>query len=167
MRRNPLALLLVPASFYVYLLIRGLGRALAAALMGLPVDHIMFYKILPAFDVFSQSGEIAPAKIAILILGGPVCALLAGYILLVLLVPWRERLPSGLGLFLCFTCYLSLILDPIYFALIPLLPLGGEPEMLARITSVSPIAIALPAMGLLGLNVILTRNRLVLLIKRS
>jgi hypothetical protein len=166
-RRNPLVILSAPAALYVYLLIRGLGRWLAATATGLPAYHTMVYKVLPTFGVLSNTGDIAPVRSAILILAGPALVLLAGYLLLVLVSLWGERLPSWLRLFLCLTCYLGLILDPIYYAVIPLLRLGGEPGMLMRITGAPSVALILPAMVLLGLNVMLTRNRMVPLIRRK
>ena len=165
MRRNPLAIVSVLAAFYVFYVLRGLGRALVAVIMGLPVTSVMIYKVLPGFDVFSNAWEMRPSRLATLILAGPACALLAGYILLVLIGYREKRLPPNLRLFLCMTSYISLILDPIYYAAIPLLRLGGEPETLAWILDVSPIWLALPAMAVLGLNVFLTKGRLVPLIK--
>ena len=165
MRRNPLAAVSVLAAIYVFYLLRGLGRALAAAVMGLPVGRVMIYKVLPSFDVFSDAWDMAPARLATLILAGPVCALLAGYLLLVLIGPPGRRLPSQLLLFLSMTSYAGLILDPIYYAVIPLFRLGGEPEMLTWVLGVSRIWVVLPAMAVLGLNVMLTRKRLVPLIK--
>ncbi len=165
MRRNPLAIVSVLVAFYVFYGLRGLGRALAAVIMGLPVSRVMIYKVLPGFDVFSNAWDIAPSRLTTLILAGPACALLAGYLLLVLIGSRGKRLPPPLRLFLCLTSYISLILDPIYYAVIPLLRLGGEPETLAWILDVSPIWLALPAMAVLGLNVMLTRKKLVPLIK--
>jgi hypothetical protein len=165
MRRNPLAIASVLGAFYAFYVLRGLGRALAAIIMGLPVTRVMIYRVLPGFDVFSDAWEMAPSRLATLILAGPACALLAGYLLLVLIGSRGKRLPSQLLLFLCMTSYVSLILDPIYYAVIPLLRLGGEPETLAWVLDVSRIWVALPAMAVLGLNVMLTRRRLVPLIK--
>jgi hypothetical protein len=165
MRRSPLAIVSVLAAVYVFYVLRGLGRALAAVIMGLPVTSVMIYKVLPGFDVFSNAWEIGRSRIATLILAGPACALLAGYILLMLIGSRGKRLPPLFRLFLCMTSYISLILDPIYYAVIPLLRLGGEPETLAWILDVSPIWLALPAMVVLGLNVMLTRKGLVPLIK--
>ena len=102
MRRNPLPLLLVPVAFYVYLLLRGLGRALAAALVGLPVERAMLYKVVPVFGAVSPSGETTPARMAIVTLAGPASALLAGYILLVTVRSPATRLHPKLALLLCF-----------------------------------------------------------------
>ena len=165
MRRNPLAIISVLVAFYTFYVLRGLGRALAAVIMGLPVGRVMIYKVLPSFDVFSNAWELEPSRLVTLILAGPACALLAGYLLLALIASREKRLPPRLRLFLCMTSYISLILDPIYYAAIPLLRLGGEPETLAWILDVSPIWLALPAMAVLGLNVFLTKGRLVPLIK--
>jgi hypothetical protein len=85
--------------------------------------------------------------------------------LLVLACSLGRRLPTPLLLFLAITSYVALILDPIYYAVIPLLRLGGEPETLAWVLDVPRISVVLPAMALLGLNVFLIRRNLVPLIK--
>jgi hypothetical protein len=155
----------VLAAVYVFYVIRGLGRAVAALTAGLPVNHGMLYKVLPTFDVFSDAWEMAPSQLATLILAGPGLALLAGYLLLGLVGHLGRRLPSGLLLFLAITSYACLVMDPIYYALIPLMRLGGEPETLARVLDIPRLGVALPAMALLGLNVFLTRRNLVPLLK--
>ncbi len=165
MRRNPLTILSILGAIYVFYVLRGLGRALAAIIMGLPAKPVIIYKVLPGFDVFSNAWEMAPPRLAALILAGPACALLAGYLLLVLISYQGNRIPSKVLHFLCMASYVSLVLDPIYYAVIPLLRLGGEPETLAWVLDVSRIWVALPAMAMLGFNVILARERLVPIIK--
>jgi hypothetical protein len=167
LRRNPLGILSALAAFYIYLLLRGLGRGLVAIVVGLPVRRIMIYKVLPTFDALSNTGRIAPGVLATFIIAGPLCALLAGYLLLALISLRGEHLPPRLRLLLCFTCYLSLTLDPIYYAVISLLRLGGEPDKLAQITGAPSLAVTLPAMALLGLNVMLTRSRLIPVIRNK
>jgi hypothetical protein len=167
MRRHPLTIVSVLGAVYVFYTLRGLGRALAAVVMGLPVNRVMLYKVLPSFDVFSDAWQTAPSRLATLILAGPACALLAGYLLLMFIGCLGKRLPPQLMLFLCMTSYAGLILDPIYYAVVPLLRLGGEPETLAWVLDASRLWVALPAMALLGLNVMLTRKRLVPLIREG
>lgn len=99
MRRNPLAIASVLGAFYAFYVLRGLGRALAAIIMGLPVTRVMIYKVLPGFDVFSNAWEMAPSRLATLILAGPACALLAGYLLLVLIGSRGKRLPPQASAF--------------------------------------------------------------------
>lgn len=161
MRGHPLTIVSVLGAVYVYYTLRGLGRALAALMMALPVRHNMLFKVLPAFDVFSDAWEMPPLRLAALILAGPALALLAGYILMVLIGRMGQRFPPHLRLLLCLISYAGLILDPIYYALIPLLRLGGEPETLAWVLDLPRVWVALPAMVLLGLNVFLIRKRLV------
>jgi len=165
MIRHPLTIVSVLGAVYVYYALRGLGRALAAVIMGLPAKQGMLFKVLPTFDVFSNAWETAPRALGTLILAGPALALLAGYLLLLIVHYCGRRLPPHLQIFLCVTSYAGLILDPIYYALIPLLRLGGEPETLARVFDVPRVAVALPAMVLLGLNVFLIRRRLVPLMR--
>jgi hypothetical protein len=166
MRRNLLAPVSVLAAFYAFYILRGGGRALVAAMMGIPITRVMVHRVLPAFDVFSNAWEMAPSRLAILILAGPAATLLVGYLLVLVIGPKVERLPSPLLLFLCVCSYAGLILDPTYYAVIPLLRLGGEPETLAWVLGVSRFWIAFPAMAVLGLNVMLARTRLVPFMRR-
>lgn len=165
MRRHPLAIISVLGAVYVFYLLRGLGRALAASIMGVPINRGVLYGVLPTFDVFSGAWERAPRELAVLILAGPGLALAAGYALLAIVSSPERRLPAHLLLFLTITSYACLILDPIYYAVIPLLRLGGEPETLAWVLDVSRLGVALPAMALLGFNVFLTKRVLVPLMK--
>jgi hypothetical protein len=167
MRRDPLAIVSVVGAFYIFYALRGLGRALAAAILGQPVDLVMLYKVLPTFDVFSGAWEMATPRLVTLILAGPACVLAVGYLLMVIVSRKGARLPSQLVFFLCVTSYAGLMLDPIYYAVIPLLRLGGEPETLAWVLDVSRFWVALPAMVLLGINVVLTKAKLVPLIKTN
>jgi hypothetical protein len=167
MRRNPLAIVAVLGAIYTFYVVRGLGRALAASVMGVPVRRVMIYKILPTFDVFSDAWDMAPSRLAALILAGPASGLLIGYLLLLILGYEGKHTPARILFFLCVTSYAGLILDPIYYAVIPLLALGGEPETLAWVLDVSRMWVVLPAMALLGLNVLLARSRLLPLMKRS
>jgi hypothetical protein len=161
MRRNPVGLLSVLGAFYTYLLLRQLGRATAAFMMDARLHLVMNYKVFPRFDMSFNAGALTPARFAVLILAGPGLALAVGYLLLALGTSRTRRPPRGLRLLTCLTSYLCLVLDPIYFAVIPLLHLGGEPETLMGVLGIPPLAMAAPAMALLGLNVILVRSRLV------
>jgi hypothetical protein len=165
MQRNPLAFISVLAAFYIYFFVRGLGRGLAATAMGMVVRPVMRYRVLPGFDVLPGASDIAPRRLAVLILASPVLALLVGYTLLGVMSVRGSRFSYNVRLFICVGSYLGLILDPIYYAVIPLLRLGGEPEMLAQALDAPALAIAFPAMALLGLNVLLARKRLVPILK--
>jgi hypothetical protein len=165
MRRRPLILLYLIAAGYIYLLIRQVGRGLGGAIAGIAVKPVMMHGILPGFAAAAQAGQAAPGRLAALMLAGPILALLVGYVLLWAVARGAGRAPAGLGVLLCAISYLALVLDPLYYAVIPLLRMGGEPETLAMITGVSPRMIAIPAMAVLGLNVMLVRKYLVPSIK--
>jgi hypothetical protein len=167
MRRNPLALLCALGAVYIYLIIRQAGRLLGAVLLGVPAKSVVLYKVLPAFDVAPSAAEIAPSGLAALILMAPLLALVVGYVLLIAVRRASERLPYGLRLLVCLVSYLCLIIDPAYYGVVPLLRLGGEPEFVARVLGDSQVIIALPAIVILGLNVILARRILVPAIKGS
>ena len=161
MPRRPLVLLYLIAAGYLYLVIRQVGRGLGAVAARVPVEPAMIHGVLPDFAVFPQAGQTAPGRMAAVILAGPSFALLVGYLLLWAVARGAGRAPARLGTLLCAVSYLALVLDPLYYTVIPLLRMGGEPETLAGITGVSPRAIAIPAMAVLGLNVMLARKYLV------
>lgn len=167
MRRSPLALLSALGAVYLYLIIRQLGRLLGAIALGVPVRNLVLYKILPAFDIAPGAQDLAPAAFAAVLLMAPLLALVVGYVLLLVGRRTLARLPSGLRFPLCLVSYLCLIIDPAYYGVVPLFRLGGEPELVARVLGVSQTWIALPAMAILGLNVILARRILVPAIKGS
>jgi hypothetical protein len=161
MRSRPLVLLYLLAAGYLYLLVRQVGRGLGAVAAGIPFEPVLMHGILPGFAVYSQAGQTSPGRMAAVLLTGPAFALLVGYLLLWAVARGAGRAPARLGIFLCAISYLALMLDPLYYAVIPLLRMGGEPETLARITGLSSRAIAIPAMAVLGLNVMLARKYLV------
>jgi hypothetical protein len=165
MRRNPFALLSALGAFYAYFLLRYLGRGLAAAVMDVHLEQAVVYKILPRLDIFPRAAGVAPARLAILILMGPVVALLTGYLLMAIL-PRTGHMPWRLRFFVCLISYFCLVLDPIYYAVIPLLRLGGEPEALAGVLGIPPVLVALLAMAILGLNVLLVRKKVVPVMRR-
>jgi hypothetical protein len=125
----------------------------------------MLYKILPAVDVSSRAHGVAPARLAVTILMGPALAIIVGHVLLAALARRARRQIAGPWLIVCLVSYLGLVLDPVHYAVVPLLRLGGEPEAVARLIGVTPVAIALPAMAVLGFDIMLARRRLVPVIK--
>jgi hypothetical protein len=70
-------------------------------------------------------------------------------------------MPSPFRLLLGLASYLALVLDPVYYAVIPLINMGGEPELLARLLGISTIRIAGPAIAILVINIMLVRSRVV------
>jgi hypothetical protein len=167
MRRNPLTLPALLGAFYIYLLARSMGRGLGALLAGLRYHRILTYYVLPGFYVLPLNPTAPPHELGFVLLAGPLTALATGYLILVLVARTIRSLPFGLRLLLCFVSYLGLVLDPVYYAIIPLLRLGGEPELSARLTGASTLTIALPAMAILGLNVMLARRYLVPALKEQ
>jgi hypothetical protein len=165
MRRNPLTLLYLLVALYAYWVVRQMGRGLGAWALEVPFEHLMLYRILPAVDVFSRAQGVAPARLAVTILMGPALAIVVGYVLLAVLARGTRRRTRGPWLIVCLISYLGLVLDPVHYAVVPLLRLGGEPEAVARLIGVTPVAITLPAMAVLGLDIMLARRRLVPLIK--
>ena len=160
MRHNPIAVIAIPISIYCYALTREIGRWISATVMRLPVSTSLRLHLLPSFSV-SQDGSGASWTAGILFtISGPGLALLVGYVMLGVILKSRVRMRSLPGLVLAFTSYLCLILDPVYYFVIPFTQLGGEPEELARF-GVPPAAIVVIAVGLLVTNLILIRIRLV------
>jgi hypothetical protein len=165
--RNPLILVAVAIAFYAYYLVREFGHLLASRLPGLRVASAMRYKIFPGFDLYPSESGTADVNEAVFIVAGPAMALLAGYALLLLLLRRGSRLHPAVRSTMGILCYLALMLDPVYYAIIPLLKLGGEPEMLARVLSISTVPIMIVAVGVLVLNTYLIQRFVMPLIREG
>jgi hypothetical protein len=165
MRRNPSWLLLTIVAVLIYLEIRELGRLAAGLILGLPTRLIIRYRIMPAVEIDLARVEATDGMPAFVVASGPVLALIAGYLLLILMKRRGRPLRSLIGFAVGLLCYASLILDPIYYSIIPLARLGGEPELLARSSGIPILGIAVGAFGLLTLNVLLLRWQLLPLIR--
>jgi hypothetical protein len=166
MRRNPLVILAALGSFYAYYLMREAGHLIAGLMIGREVRALFMYRIIPRIAVDLQASRPTVREQALVIVSGPLAALVLGYILLVLIVRWGRTLHRSMHLLLGFACYLCLVLDPIYYAVIPLLRLGGEPQSLAALLGYSVPAMIAIAVGLLILNIALVRRKVVPLIRR-
>ena len=167
MRGHPLVPVSVGVAVIAYLVIREVGHLVSLSAMGLAVRSFLQYGFLPAFGAASSNPILSPVSQALVILAGPVLVLVVGYILLWIMKRHHRLAGSGLGLSVCFICYLALIIDPVYYSIGPLLKLGGEPEMLAGLLEISPIPITVTALGLLVLNALLLRKRLVPLMRKA
>lgn len=158
MRRTPLTILGALASFGLYLLIRELGHLVALSLLRLPISAVLRYGCLPAFEVGGETLALSVKSAAWVVASGPMAVLAAGYILLAAIAGGRLKTTSFLRLLGGLTCYLALVLDPIYYTVIPLFNMGGEPETLAYLLGVSLARIEIGALALLVVNAILTRR---------
>jgi hypothetical protein len=161
MWRRPVGVIGVAVSIYGYLLIRELGHLISAAVVGMPTVLVVLYRILPTWQAGPEALSLPRASQAFFIVGGPVLTLLAGYLTLVLIARWGTRLRGAFpGLLLAVLCYAMLMLDPIYYSIIPMLSLGGEPAAVASLLDVPRAALAVPAAGLLVVNVVLLRRKI-------
>ena len=86
LRRNPFTLIAVLGAFYAYYAIREMGHLISALALGLEFSTTLRFRILPGFDVLPVAAEITPKEAAVVILSGPVMALIAGYALLAVFV---------------------------------------------------------------------------------
>jgi hypothetical protein len=165
MRRNPLGLLLTVFALLVYLEIRELGHLVSGLILALPTRLIIRYRIMPAVEIDLAGVQATDGMVAFVIASGPALVLIVGYLLLVLMKSRGRSLRPPLGMAVGLLCYASLILDPIYYSIVPLARLGGEPETLARSLGIPILGIVLGAFGLLALNVLLLRWHLLPIMK--
>ena len=164
MKRNPITILYVLLSAYIYVLLRESGHLLVGLTLKMPLTSDWTYRILPAFAVdAAATGNIRGRSM--IILAGPAATLIAGYVLILLMVRGNRPDKRPLRLISGLTCYLALILDPIYFAVVPLARLGGEPERLASLLDVEATPMVAAALVILVVNLILIRTRLVPFLK--
>ena len=150
---------------YAYFLTREAGRLVVGFGLGLEVSPAARHGVFLGFEVHTGVVQLTPREIALLILSGPGMALAGGYALLALLIRWGNMIHPSLRLLLGLMCYLDLVLDPIYYAVIPLFRLGGEPETLAYLLSISRPTIVGIAMVILIFNTYLVHKKIVPLIR--
>lgn len=158
MRRHPLALLSFIGALAIYLVVREAGHLVACLAQRMPVSVVLRYGFLPSVQIGPDAAEATARAAAAVILAGPAATLAAGYVLLYGIVKsWPEAFPPARILWAA-TCYVALILDPVYYAVIPLLSLGGEPGTLAGLTGVSFLRIEIVGFAFLVANTILARR---------
>ena len=158
MRRHPLALLSFIGALAIYLVVREAGHLVACLVQRMPVSVVLRYGFLPSVQIEPDAAEATARAAAAVILAGPAATLAAGYVLLYGIVKrWPEAFPPARILW-AVTCYVALILDPIYYAVTPLLSLGGEPGTLAVLTGVSFLRIEIVGFAFLVANTILARR---------
>ena len=165
MRSHPLIVVIAAASLAIYAVLRELGHLLACLLLGIPFEAMLRYGFLPAIRTPAEAALLSGRSLAIILISGPIVALLAGYILLYILAKRPGHSPA-LRLFGALTCYACLIFDPVYYSAIPLFNLGGEPETLASLTGVAISRIEISALILLVLNLLLARKTLTPLLRK-
>jgi hypothetical protein len=164
-RRHPLVPLGMLVAVVAYLMIREAGHLVSLSTMGLAVRSFLQYGILPAFEASPSNPILSPESQALVSLSGPVLALIVGYLLLWLMTKHKRLAGSGPGLIVGFICYLTLIIDPVYYSIVSLLKLGGEPEKIAGLLQIPITPITVTAFGLLVLNTLLLRKWLVPLMR--
>lgn len=157
MRTHPLIVVIVVISLAIYALVRELGHLLACAILGIPFEWVLRYGFLPSVRTPAEAALLSGRSLAVILLSGPIAALIVGYVLLYAIArrPGRSASLRLLGAITCFAC---LIFDPVYYSVVPLFRLGGEPESLAALAGVGVSRIEIPALILLVLNVILARK---------
>jgi len=165
-RTHPLIVVIIVASLAIYALVRELGHVLACVIMGMPFDWIMIYGFLPSVRTPAEAALLSGRSLAVILLSGPAAELIVGYVLLYAIAKRPPRFAS-LRLLGATTCYACLIFDPVYYSVVPLFRLGGEPESLAALTGVTMSRIGIPALILLVLNVILARRVLTPVVRRQ
>jgi hypothetical protein len=167
MLRRPFTPIAVLISLYIHLVVRELGHVAAALALDLPTKFIVQYRVLPAWQIDQGMIGIPERSQALFIIAGPAAALTLGYVLLGLIAR-RDRRPNHpLVLLPAVLCYAMLILDPLYYSIIPLLRLGGEPAAVERLLSAPSWVIVIPAVAFLSINLILAGRVLAPVLRRS
>jgi hypothetical protein len=166
MHRRPLIAVVVPVSLYTYFMVRELGHLMAASVLKLSTRLVLRYRVLPAWVSDPGVTRIPEHRQALFIIWGPALALTAGYVLLALISPRNRVLGPVKGLLPAILCYAMLIFDPLYYTVIPVAGLGGEPAAVARLFGIPVLGIIIPAGALLIINVILVRRVLAPLLRR-
>jgi hypothetical protein len=164
MRKHPIIVLAVLVGLFAYAMLREAGHLAALWALKLPAATTLRYGFLPAVDISPGPGA-APSSVGWVIAAGPIAAIAAGYVLVAVLTKWKAGMPSFVRVAAATACYLGLVLDPIYYAAIPLFNLGGEPEMVARLLGVPLVRLEISALILLVLNLILARRWVVPLLR--
>jgi len=167
MRKHPIIVLAVLPGLLAYALVRELGHLAALWALKLPAAVTLRYGFLPAVGISPDTGRIAPASAGWVTAAGPIAALAAGYVLLVAITRWRPGAPPFVRVIAAITCYLGLMLDPIYYTAIPFFDLGGEPQLVAGLLGVPLVRLQLSALILLALNIILARRWVVHLLRQG
>lgn len=158
MRRHPLALLSFIGALAIYFLVREAGHLVVCLVQRMPVSAVLRYGFLPSVQLAPETAETSARAAAAVILAGPAATLAAGYVLLYGIVRrWPEAIPR-LRILWGVTCYIGLMLDPIYYSVIPLMSLGGEPGTLAALTGVGFLRIEIAGFALLVANTLLARR---------
>jgi hypothetical protein len=167
LRRNPMALAAILGAIYAYLTVREVGRLLTGLVLGLNIRPVLRYRVLPGFDVGPFPAAITSRLEALGLISGPILALALGYTTLVIIrnVPRPSRLAARLlpGAF----CYLALVIDPIYYSVIPIAHMGGEPERVAALLGAPIVAIEAIALVFLVVNLLLVRKTLMSFLKEN
>ena len=166
MRAHPLIVVIVVISLAFYALVRELGHLLACVVLGIPFDVVMRYGFLPSIRTPAEAALLSGRSLAVILLSGPATELIVGYVLLYAIVK-RPARSAYLRLLSAATCYACLIFDPVYYGVVPLFRLGGEPETLAALTGVAMSRIEIPALILLVLNVVLARRVLTPILRKQ
>jgi hypothetical protein len=155
LRRHPLTPLAVVAALVAYLLLRDVGHVVACIVLGVRFSPVLKYGFFPSVEILSAGASAR--SLAAVILGGPAATLTTGYLLLNV-ISRAPATPSGLGVLKGALCYLALVLDPLYFTVISLLNLGGEPEILTILTGFPATRMAILGLAVLALNLVLARR---------
>jgi hypothetical protein len=164
MRKHPIIVVAVLVGLLAYAMLRELGHLAALWALKLPAATTLRYRFLPAVDI-SPDASATPSSAGWVIAAGPIAAIAAGYVLLAAITRWKPGTPSFVRVAAAATCYLGLMLDPIYYAAIPFFSLGGEPELVAKLLGVPLVRLQISALILLVLNVILARRWVVPLLR--
>lgn len=148
-------------SIYLYLLVRALGHLISASILDLPTHLVVRHLVLPTWQAGQEVFSMPDRSQAFLIVAGPALTLVVGYAVLVSVGRWGARLRGALPRLLpAVLCYVMLILDPIYYSIIPIVRLGGEPATVAHLLAIPRAAVVAPAAILLIVNVMLLRRSL-------
>jgi hypothetical protein len=163
--RTLLSIVLVLAAIYVYSLIREAARLAACALLGIQTTLLPRARGLLGLQVRVDWSHIPRSHTGIVILAGPVVVLGVGYIMLVAIRKRGALMPDPLRIFSCVLCYLALMLDPIYYAVIPLVGLGGEPSAVAVAWGAPVVVVQIAALAILVINTVFVRKDVVPLLR--
>ena len=111
--------LAVIVSAYAYFLIREAGHLVAMLLAGVRVELLTRYGVVPVLEISRESQVVSNSTEGLIIIAGPAMALLIGYLLFLFINRHRGLVLSRFGPVPVFVCYLTLMLDPIYYSVIP------------------------------------------------
>ncbi len=166
-RSRVLMPLLIVGCIYLYSMIREAGRLLGCVIVG--NDFVVEMRNPWIFGLkvtFHQTTQY-PTGMAFATLGGPLLVIVMGYLLVLLLTRYRSMLPKGISLLVCLAAYINLVLDPIYYAFIPLGRLGGEPRQVAQSLGISIGLLQVVAIALLALNIYIIKRKVIPILKET